>query len=215
MLNFFQSRSSPSWQRMGGWVFGIALAILPDFAFSEGPEGLRGSGKKLQFPAAPAFVAVTGAGGAVTTITPTELEAEIRAHSPQLMVFNSPRNSHAVIHADWLEPLLDWYADLLFRFGLYYERNEWDCENYAQMLASLASVQSTRAGYKGLNMPVGWITVRPLRPWANVPGATDATHALNLIRTHRGFYVIEPQNGARVALADYPNRDQILSAFFL
>lgn len=77
-----------------------------------------------------------------------------------------------------------------------------DCENFAFLYKSLmvASV------FKKKNLRqilVGVIMVKSNTPFHGIGG--DGLHALNIIHTSAGWYVVEPQNGQYTPLKEYSN----------
>jgi hypothetical protein len=167
---------------------------------------------KVDWPVAPAFVPGRHGNGAAVIVHWEELEREVRRHSPDLVQFWVPRQAHVALDGPWLTRALDWYQDVLFAFGVSYVPDVWDCENYAQLLVTLASMEMAKYWRADLRVPIGWFTVMPEVAWAGVPAGTK--HALVMARTREGLEVIEPQTGQRTPLASYPNRHRILEVYF-
>jgi ligand-binding sensor domain-containing protein len=71
------------------------------------------------------------------------------------------------------------------------------------MLNALTTIRIWEAGFYDTRGAMGWMRVDARKEWAGLPGVM---HALMFAVTEDGIFVIEPQNGKTVKLADYPNR---------
>jgi hypothetical protein len=190
------------------------LALAPAtqgqaFAASSVDGGAR---PRIDWPVPPAFVPGRHENGAAIILYTDELERDVRRHSPYVVRFWAPKLAHVALDGDWLSRVLDWYADILFAFGARYLPEAWDCENYAQLLVVLSSMEMAKYWRADVRVPIGWFTVMPEVAWAGVPAGTK--HALVMARTREGLVVIEPQTGERTPLASYPNRHRILEVYF-
>lgn len=119
-------------------------------------------------------------------------------------------------------PQHDWLAKKFIPFSLeFFQENGvvasgegMDCDNAAHLFKQLLSLSNTRGGrsHEG-DVPCAVIKTTQLHPFGGAPGDRSA-HALILLRTSKGWHVIEPQTGAITRLATYPNREAIEWAFF-
>ena len=122
----------------------------------------------------------------------------------------------------YILPQHEWLANEFIPFSLeFFEANDviasgegMDCDNAAHLFKQLLSLSNTRGGrsHKG-DVPCAVIKTTQLHPFGGAPG-DRSTHALILLRTNEGWYVIEPQTGAISRLDSYPNREMIEWAFF-
>ena len=82
-----------------------------------------------------------------------------------------------------------------------------DCDNFAMLYKSLASVAAFKSNIK-TELAVAVIIVRQHNEFGGIPG-TGGLHMLNLIMTNTGWYVYEPQTNTRVLLEKYVNQQHI------
>ncbi|RUM47440.1 MAG: hypothetical protein DSY80_00930, partial [Desulfocapsa sp.] len=57
---------------------------------------------------------------------------------------------------------------------------------------------------------IGWLRVDAKKEWAGLP---PVMHALMFAITDEGLIIIEPQNGRKTLLKDYPNKNYIQEVF--
>lgn len=91
---------------------------------------------------------------------------------------------------------------------LRWKREGFDCDNFALLFKAFADVASLNQSVDALypitrQLPIAKIYVNNKNPWA---GVSDGHHALNIILTDKGLFVLEPQNGIYILAKDYPNR---------
>ena len=79
----------------------------------------------------------------------------------------------------------------------------YDCDNFAHLYKSLMSTAAYKNNSKR-EILVGVIFVAQRKDFGGIP-AGKYNHALNLIGTEKGWFVIEPQTGEMCELKDYPN----------
>ena len=79
----------------------------------------------------------------------------------------------------------------------------YDCDNFAHLYKSLMSTASYKNSSKR-EVLAGVIFVTQRKDFGGIP-AGKYNHALNLVGTDKGWFVIEPQTGKFCELKDYPN----------
>ena len=79
----------------------------------------------------------------------------------------------------------------------------YDCDNFAHLYKSLMSTAAYKNNSKR-EVLAGVIFVAQRKAFGGIP-AGKYNHALNLIGTDKGWFVIEPQTGEMCELKDYPN----------
>jgi len=119
-------------------------------------------------------------------------------------------------------PNHEWLAKAFIPFSLeFFEENGitaggegMDCDNAAQLFKQLLSLSNVRGGRsQDGDVPCAVIKTTQREPFGGAPG-DQSSHALILIRTDRGWHVIEPQTGAMETLEAYPNKEAIEWALF-
>ncbi|MCX6954797.1 MAG: hypothetical protein NTV51_21785 [Verrucomicrobia bacterium] len=88
----------------------------------------------------------------------------------------------------------------------------WDCDNYAGCFVAFADLLALKAGETRGSICIGWATVFYRFGFAGVPAGGG--HAVVIVGTSKGLFIIEPQDGTMVALRDYPNRHTIEEVYF-
>jgi len=156
----------------------------------------------------PKFVPALNTDGAVKYIDEKSLEEMFRVYSPKLkdVVYNHSIKKFIIPDTNWVHDLFDMYEEYIRSSHMRPQQDTWDCENYATLLNSFASIRLWRAGYLDTRLALGWMRIQGKYPWAGIP---DAIHALIFAITSEGILVIEPQNGQFTMLKSYPNRAYI------
>ena len=77
-----------------------------------------------------------------------------------------------------------------------------DCDNFSLLYKSLLST-AVYKNNKDKEILVGVIMVRQKHPMLGIPAGV--LHALNIVKTDMGWFVVEPQTGEFINLKDYPN----------
>lgn len=111
----------------------------------------------------------------------------------------------------WMTRFKDWFRSLEKPLKMRFEDQLWDCDNYANCFVAFADLLTLRAGETRGAFCVGWATVYYQRPWAGIRGGP---HAVVIVGTANGLFVIEPQDGTMIALKDFPNRHTIEVVYF-
>jgi len=176
------------------------------------PIGVAGDEAYSKFPMPSKFVPAIQENGSPRYITAEQIEIELRKHSKEFkqLYWNKKIKQYIIPHHDWLVDLLDSYGALLKRTKVKAKADTWDCENYSALLNALTTVSIWKAGYYETRAAFGWMRVDAKNEWAGLPGVM---HALMFGVTDKGLFVIEPQNGHRIKLEDYPNRQFIQEVF--
>lgn len=109
----------------------------------------------------------------------------------------------------------NWFNKLLFENGLLSlgENGEaLDCENYAMLYKSTMSIGNLKNGNKN-ELAVGIAIVRQNFEFGKIP-ATGGLHAVNLVLTNNGWFIVEPQTREYILLEHYPNQASIQYIIF-
>jgi len=81
-----------------------------------------------------------------------------------------------------------------------------DCDNFAMLYKSLASVSAYKSGIKE-EIGVGLVAVDQMHPFGGVPAG--GLHMLNIVFTSKNWYIYEAQTGQYIQLDKYPNQKYI------
>lgn len=111
----------------------------------------------------------------------------------------------------WMLRFKSWFRSLEKPLRIRYEDQLWDCDNYANCFVTFADLLALKSGETRGTFCIGWATVYYRRPFAGVRGGA---HAIVIVGTSKGLFVIEPQDGTIAALKDFPNRNTIESVYF-
>ena len=104
---------------------------------------------------------------------------------------------------DYLVNFNKWFIAATKRFYRKDLGDGYDCDNFAHLYKSLMSTAAYKNNSKR-EILVGVIFVAQRKDFGGIP-AGKYNHALNLIGTEKGWFVIEPQTGEMCELKDYPN----------
>jgi len=119
---------------------------------------------------------------------------------------DSTDNSFITLDHAWLEKLCAWSGEFRKSARINFVTDSFDCDKFALGFCFAANMAAGHEGIK--HQPLLFrISVEQVKPFGGVPAG--GRHALAVGRTQKGLYVIEPQSGVMVPLAQYPNRDQI------
>lgn len=110
----------------------------------------------------------------------------------------------------WFREFNNWFKKLLFENGIMSlgdGTENLDCDNFAMLYKSMASVSAYKAKSK-FEPCVALLVVRQVNEFGGVPG-TGGLHMVNLVMTNQGWFIIEPQTGKFVLLEKYPNQEYL------
>jgi hypothetical protein len=187
----------------------------------------RGSRKfeVLSIPAMPAYEPATARNGDVLTLSRTEIVAELREltgvklneRGADLLPADEPRIScryeqYSAVKAAWFKRYVRWFEKELRALGLTYQREMWDCDDFSMALNAFADLALLRNKSHPPPHLIGRLVVYQDRRWSGV--AAGGLHELVIVRTERGWQVVEPQTGEIESLEEYPNRDAVKEVLF-
>lgn len=107
----------------------------------------------------------------------------------------------------WLVDFKGWFRAVQKPLKLRFQDQVWDCDDYANCFVAFADLLGMKSGETRGALCVGWATVYYRRPFAGI--RAGGAHAIVIVATAQGLYVLEPQDGTLAALRDFPNRDTI------
>lgn len=110
---------------------------------------------------------------------------------------------HSWVRGDYSQ-YFDWY---IYYLGARYNAEGMDCDNFADFYRQNLVLSNLKAGgARRGDVPCATLIVNQKDK--------GIYHALNLVRTDRGWYVVEPQDGTFVALNSYRYRRDITKITF-
>lgn len=105
-----------------------------------------------------------------------------------------------------------WFRKLEKPLKIRYVDQLWDCDNYANCFVAFADLLALKSGETRGSLCIGWATAFYRSGFAGIrPGGA---HAVVIVGTSKGLFIIEPQDGTMVALRDFPNRHTIEEVYF-
>lgn len=150
------------------------------------------------------------------TYSAVDLQNSLRQSHPSLSEAMELREtSYAPIPATWLRyEFFPAFEQLVFDLRLRFMEEGFDCDNFA--LLFLAQLRLQRFLDHSLDSPVagGLMTVNQDRGFGSISRQRGVVHAVVLLLTDEGWWVIEPQGPMAVPLSDYPNRNSTRRAYF-
>ena len=108
--------------------------------------------------------------------------SEVRADLAPVLVTCLDTHYTVVTHRWLTREFLPFWAQWLFSLGSQYVLNKWDCDKFARAFQSQMHIACFQA-HAAHSGAIGFIAT-------NDKGG----HALNILKTDRGWYEVEPQN---------------------
>jgi hypothetical protein len=175
--------------------------IVPDFA-AIARQAL------ITLPPPPAWAMTENA----STWTIDDVKAELAKITDTPPRVNSLRTTMLRPDYAWLADFGGWFHRIQKPLKIRYVDELWDCDNYANCFVAFADLIALKSGEKRGSLCVGWATVEYQTPFAGIEAG--GAHAVVIVGTSKGLFVVEPQDGTMVALTKFPNRDTIEDIFF-
>lgn len=152
---------------------------------------------------------------ALPPLSAQQIEVELLRHEIQPSQIELSDEAYVIPSHRWL------VEDFLPYIEAYFEANGirvigegLDCDNVAHHFRQQLALSNARGGRAGQgDIPCGVLKAEQRRAFGGVPG-NGAAHSLILIRTDRGWHVIEPQTRVLLPLSLYPNLTYIHWALF-
>ena len=192
-------------------MFALVAAVAPaaDRSGKMDPD-FEALAKKsfVKLPAPPEWVAADAAG--VWTVD--EIKAAFARATDTPPAVNHVRSEFLLPGAEWVRGFRVWFSKLERPLRLRFEGDQWDCDNYANCFVTFADLLALRAGENRGTLAVGWATVFYRHPFAGIEAG--GAHAVVVVATGEGLFVIEPQDGTMTRLESFPNRDTIEAVYF-
>ena len=156
----------------------------------------------LPFP--PKWVVAPASKGTIDDVI-----AEFRKTTDKPPAINYTRQTFVRPDREWLLAFVEWFRKLGSSLNMHYEDQLFDCDKYSRCFVAFADLLARKGGETRGSICVGWATVFNDQSFAGIEAGV--AHSVVIVGTRDGLFVIEPQNGTIVPLAEYPNRNAILA----
>ncbi len=140
-----------------------------------------------------------------------EVTAQFRAATSRPPQINHVRSAFVRPSLAWLRAYIDWFGNLRDPLQLRFNDEQFDCDKYSRCFAAFADLLAMQAGETRGPIAVGWAIVYNAYTFAGI--SSGISHSVVIVGTTEGVYIVEPQNGEMVPLAEYPNRDTLLAVY--
>ncbi len=140
-----------------------------------------------------------------------DINAELARSTRTPPPVNFLRTSFVLPDHDWLVKFKKWFSRLEKPLKMRFDDQVWDCDNYANCFVAMSDLVNLGTQKEKGVLCIGWATVFYERPFA---GIGRGPHAIVIVGTSEGLFIIEPQNGTMAALRDFPNRHRIEVIYF-
>ena len=97
-----------------------------------------------------------------------------------------------------------WFNKFRGKYFPSYIDQAFDCDNFAFLYKDLMISSAFKKSYKLQQILVGVVVVDSINEFHGI-GGTGGNHALNIIHTSAGWYIVEPQNGKHTPYEKYTN----------
>ena len=171
--------------------------IVPDFA-------ALARQAMVTLPPPPAWPKGTNGG----TWTVEEIMAEWGKHTDKMPRVDFVQSVFVRPEHEWVVAYASWFNRLLKSLKLSFKAQVFDCDNYAQTFVAFANLIALKGGETRGSICVAWAKVANLRSFGGVESSDLGGHAVVMVGTTKGIFVIEPQSGQMASLQEYPNRDE-------
>lgn len=144
-------------------------------------------------------------GGPAANWSVEDFQGEFAKHSDRMPRIIHSRVSFVRPQHAWLISFVEWFNRLQKALKFTYRDEVWDCDDFARCFVSFADMVALGSGESRGSICLGWATVFNRRAFGGV--SAGGGHAVVVVGTSEGLFVIEPSSGKIVALGKYPNRD--------
>jgi hypothetical protein len=147
-----------------------------------------------------------------TVWTIEEVKAEFARVTDTPPRVNSVRAALLRAEHGWLVDFKGWFRSVQKPLKIHFEDQLFDCDNYANCFVAFADLLALKAGESRGSFCIGWATVYYRNAFAGI--RAGGAHAIVIVGSSKGIFVLEPQDGTMVALRDFPNRNTIEEVYF-
>lgn len=170
--------------------------IRPDFA-------ALAKQASVTLPPPPAWVPANDA----ATWTVDDLQRELARVTDTPPKLNTLRTRLLRPPHRWAVDFKKWFSNVQKELKIEFRNQLWDCDDYANCFVAFADLLAMKAADTRGDLCIGWATVYYRRAFAGI--RAGGAHAVVIIGTDEGLFVLEPQDGTIVPLGRFPNRHTI------
>lgn len=157
----------------------------------------------VTLPPPPAWIAAAGA----PSWSVDEVQAEFAKFTDTPPRVNMLRTRLLRPDQRWMTEFVRWFRAVQKPLKIEFHDQAWDCDDYADCFTAFADLLVMKAGGSHSGLCIGRASVYYQRAFKGVRANT--AHALVMVGTSEGFFLIDPQDGMTVALREFPNRNTI------
>lgn len=192
----------------GGCWLALAVAVAPRAGAAERSDRLEPDFAALaRLPSVQLAAAPVYPQGAAESWALDEIMAQLGRCTDRMPAINSNRTTFLRPDHQWVVAFKDWFMRVQKSLKLEYRNEVWDCDDFARCFVAFANLAALSSGERRGTICMGWATVTQRRAFGGMRGSGGG-HAVVLVGTASGLFVIEPQTGAMAPLRDYPNRGE-------
>ena len=157
----------------------------------------------VTLPPAPAYA--LGASGGLWSVD--EISAQVARITDHAPTINSNALSFVRPEHRWLVSFNAWFMQLQKALKIKYKDGTFECGDFARCYVAFANMVALSGGERRGSICVAWGTVGNARDFGGVSGGSVGGHAVVIVGTSEGLFVVEPQTGVMAPMREYPNRD--------
>jgi hypothetical protein len=141
-----------------------------------------------------------------------QIDAEFKKATGKQVPINYVRSAYVLPDYAWLLRFQGWFKSLGKPLNIRYQDELFDCDKYSRCFVAFADLLARRGGEVRGSICVAWATVFNDHRFAGAEAG--GAHAIVIVGTSQGLFVIEPQTASIIPLAKYPNRDTLVAIYF-
>ena len=174
--------------------------IVPDVA------ALAGQPTTL-LPPPPSWVV----GPSASLWTVEQVIAELKGATTKPPPIYYARESFVRPDYTWLVAFVKWFRKLSKPLNMRYKDELFDCDKFSRCFVAFADLLAQKGGEFRGSVDVGWAVVFNEQAFAGIEAG--GMHAVVIVGTSQGLFVVEPQNGEMVPFHDYPNKNHLAAVY--
>ena len=115
----------------------------------------------------------------------------------------------------WFNKYVTWWITMVIDHDIYFVANSFDCDNFSDFFMVAYSFSNYNLNSNlASQLACGTVIVEQLEEFGGIQYGNGIWHSLNIVWLDEDWFIIEPQNGAYISLASYPNKKNIKAIIF-